>query len=149
MSYDNFGGPGAHVLETSRTPAERLIDLRASVSPEGEAASFDLLFTNQTPFRCELPYSDMPGFFAEIRHAANLMINRQALRLDSGADQTLEMCQMALRPAIIEIIVDPLTSDRLFLFQFHDHAPVALRISAAELPMMLQQLAEAIRRSQH
>lgn len=136
--------PGA-----SLSVSENLLTIRSAVDFDGAAADFRLHFTNQHPFVAHVPFVDMPAIFSEIRHAVTLMVNRRQALPDRGAAALLELCATALRPAIIQILVDPLTADRLFLFQFEDHAPISLRISPLELEGMLQDLAAAIARSKN
>lgn len=126
---------------------ELLVGLRASIQPDGEAASIAVQFTNIKPFNVHVPLLQAASIVNEMRAAAAGMIERQYLKLDRGAGYVLELCEAAQHPAVIQIMVDPITQDRLFLFQFDHDGPVSLRISALELPMMLAQLARAIARA--
>lgn len=83
----------------------------------------------------------MSPIFSEIRYASSLMLNRQELHIDHGASSMLELCQGALRPCAVEPLIDPLTWDRLFIIQFLDHAPIAIRMSAVETHQSLMRLA--------
>lgn len=133
--------------EPAESGHERLIGLRASVSDDGEATSFAIQFTNQAAFKVHVPLVQIAGILDEIRYASETMVNRQQIKLDRGASKLLELCETALRPAIVQILIDPVNQDRLFILQFTDHAPLSFRISALELPLILKQLASAIARS--
>jgi hypothetical protein len=124
---------------------EQLLMLRASVSPDGDAARFAVHFTNGRPFRVEIGAGEFPAWFAEMRHASALLVARQRLTLDRGAARLLELCDTAVHPAGSDIIPDPVTGDRVLLFQFHEHAPFAVRLSPADLLFHLQQVAGATR----
>jgi hypothetical protein len=132
----------ADPIEVSTRNHERLVGLQASVHPDGDATSFAIHFTNGPPFKVLCPLNEMPGIFSEIRYASTLMLNRQQLHLDRGASTLLELCEGALRPANVEPMIDPLTWDRLFLLQFHDHAPIVIRMSAVETHGALMRLAK-------
>lgn len=49
----------------------------------------------------------------------------------------------------VQITVDPLTLDRLFVVHSEERAPILLRVSPIELPGILRDLALAIARSLH
>lgn len=141
----------AQGLGEAREPKTRrhelLVGLRAEVDPVGEATSFSLAYTNQEPFRVHMPLLQIASVMRVLRDAAETMMYRQHLALDRGTNGLLELCETSRRPAVIQILVDPISHDRMFLFQFEHDAPVSLRISAEELPFMLAQLGRAIARS--
>ena len=85
----------------------------------------------------------------EMRHLTGQMINRQNLAIDRGASHMLEMFQVAPRPANTQVVVEPVTHDRLFLFQFERDPPITIRIPADELPLLFAQAARAIARASH
>jgi hypothetical protein len=111
---------------------ERITALRSTVDHEGAATNFALRLTSGQSLNIQIPFRDMSGIFAEINHAATLMLNRQRLHLDRGASAILELFETALHPTTIEPMIDPISLDRLFLFQFDDHAPFAVRLSVME-----------------
>jgi hypothetical protein len=135
--------------EPAESGHERLVGLRASVSDDGDATSFAIQFTNQPAFKVHVPLPQIVGILDEIRYASETMVNRQQIKLDRGASVLLGMCETALRPAVVQILIDPMTQDRLFILQFTEHAPLAFRVSALELPLILNQLAATIARSLH
>lgn len=126
---------------------ELLVGLRAEPDPDGQAASISLAFTNVTPFRVHLPLMQAASIMNEIRHVASQMMERQHLTLDRGAYQLLELLQESQHPSRYEILIDPITHDRLFLFGFNNDAPVTLRLSPDECPIMLAKLARAVARA--
>lgn len=120
-------------VEPTSTIPEYLMGMRSSVATDGSGTLFDLAFTNQKPFRLLVPFNGMPAIFSEIRHAQVLMIQRQRMHLDRGAEQMLELCETALRPSHLDVLVDPHNGDRLFIHQFEHHAPVAFRVSPVDV----------------
>jgi hypothetical protein len=132
----------ADPIEVSSRNHERLVGLQASVHPDGEATSFAIHFTNGPAFKVLVPLAEMPAIFSEIRYASTLMLNRQELHLDHGAASILELVENAIRPCNVEPMIDPLTWDRIFMFQFLDHAPLAIRMSAIETHATLMRLAQ-------
>lgn len=126
---------------------EVVLGLRADVHPDGDSTSVAVHFSNMPPFRVHVPLAQAGPILNELQHAAVQMVNRQQLHLDRGASQIIALCEQAARPAQLQILVEPLTHDRVFIFQFSDRAPISVRISPAELPIMLAQLARAIARS--
>lgn len=133
----------------SSDSTEHLLALRSSVDLDGAAADFDLHFTNQAPFRAHIPFDTMPLILTEIRRAAGLMLVRQQFQLDHGAEKLLELCETALRPAHLEVIIDPRNGDRLFIHQFDDHAPIAFRLSPVEVQANLGYIAGQMAKSLH
>jgi hypothetical protein len=126
--------------------AELLLNLHGDVDFAGEAATFDVAFTNQHPFQATIPFVRMPDVFEEIRRTAQLMMARQRFHVDRGAAAMLDLMEDSPRPAAIEIFVEPFTLDRLFFIQFHDRPPLSVRISPADLRAALVDLAEKINR---
>lgn len=141
----------AYTLEEPREPKtktrEILVGMKTVVDQDGDAACVNLEFSNQNPFRCHLPLLQAASIMNELRNASVQMIEKQHLHLDKGASKVLELCQAAIRPAVIQVMVDPVTHDRLFLFQFDHQAPIAVRVSPLDLPAMLAQLARAVANS--
>lgn len=133
--------------DTLSDSTEHLLSLRSSVDVDGNAADFDLSFTNQHPFRAHIPFETMPMILTEIRRASALMLVRQQFHLDRGAGKLLELCETALRPANLEIIVDPRNGDRLFIHQFEDHSPIAFRVTPMEVYANLARIAGAMTRA--
>lgn len=126
---------------------ERVLGLRTNVSPDGDAAVFTVQFTNMPAFNVHIGIEEIFGIQHEVRTAAQLMGTRQRLKLDHGHQKLLEMCQTSLRPAWVEVLIDPITMDRLFILQFRDHSPVVIRQSPTEVAGALQQLAIAVARA--
>jgi hypothetical protein len=127
--------------EPSTTRHERLIGLRATVAIDGESTSFAVQYTNMHAFRVHIPFQQIPKIFAEVRHATNLMFTRQRLTLDRGSSKFSDLIELAITPRDVEVYIDPKTNDRLFVFQFLDHTPVSLRMSAIQVECMLGRLA--------
>lgn len=138
---------GVEVRTTHKGPHERLLGFRAQVSDDGDSTSFACQYTHQRPFLCRVGIEEIGPILNEIRSASNIMVNRQRLKLDKGAEKMLGMCANALRPVANDVIIDPATGDRLFILQFADHAPIVIRMSVAEVAIGLHTLEEAVRRS--
>lgn len=86
----------------------------------------------------------------ELRYASNMMARRQRLKLDRGAGKMMDLVEHALRPRHIEVLIDPTTGDRIYILMFGDeHAPMALRLSVADVEMLHQSEAEAVARAAH
>ncbi|RWO22845.1 hypothetical protein [Mesorhizobium sp.] len=128
---------------------ESLLDLRANVHPDGDATSFSIALTNQRPFKLMVPFEEMAPILNEIRYASNLMVKRQRLKLDRGAEKMMALVQHALKPFHTEIIIDPANGDRVFILLFEDHAPLAIRKSVADMHTTLRDLARVTSRSGH
>lgn len=120
----------APALAIQRGGHERVAGLRATVHDDGAAALFAVQFTNQQPFKVLIPFHEMPAIMNEFRVAAGVMTARAAEAPDQGQSVLLDMCAAAMRPFHIEGMIERLTSDRIYIMQFEDHAPVAIRISA-------------------
>lgn len=129
--------------EPMSTRQDRLVGLRAEVEPDGEATSFALQYTNHEPFQIRMPLLQAVSVMNEMRVATLAMIDRQRLKLDRGAGYIREICERAKRPSVVQIMVDPISQDRTFLFQFENEPPITVRISAEEMPMVLAQMARA------
>ena len=127
--------------EPHTTTHERLIGLRANVALDGNATSFAVQYTNQHAFRVHVPIEQIGLIFSEIRHATNLMFTRQRLTIDRGASKLAELAEIAITPRDAHVMIDTKTFDRLFVFQFLDHAPISLRMSAIQVEYMLGSLA--------
>lgn len=141
----------ALVLEEPPEPRTRrhetLVGLRADVEPDGEATNFNVHYSHQDPFKVRIPLLQVVSVMNELRAATLGMLDRQRLKLDRGASYIQELCEQAKRPSVVQVMVDPITKDRTFIFQFENEAPVTVRISAQEMPVVLTQLAKAVARS--
>jgi len=122
-------------IEVGNGEPERLIGLRSAVDHEGEFVSFDLHFTNQHPFKLRIEPAEMASIFSEIRQASTVMLTRQRLHLDHGASRLLEMMEAALRPDTFDAVMDPTNLDRVLIYQFAQHAPIAIRMSAPDIAL--------------
>ena len=140
---------GFEVKALHSGPHERLLGLRSAVSPDGDSVSFACHYTHQKPFLVHVTIEEMGPILNEIRTASNIMVTRQRLKVDRGAQKMLELCESALRPVAHDVVIDPLTGDRLFIFQFSDHSPLVIRMTAVETDIGLFKLHEAVRRSQN
>lgn len=120
---------------------ERLIGMRANVALDGGSTSFAVQFANQHAFRVLIPLEQTPMILNEMRYAANTMLARSRLAVDRGASKLRGVIDASVNPHETDIFIDPRTNDRLFLFQFLDHAPISLRMTAIQVEYMLGRLA--------
>lgn len=126
---------------------ERLLALKAEVMPDGSATSFTCCFTNGPAFRVLVGFDEISPIFNTIKQASNLMVNRSRFLPDGGNLRLMELARAALRPADSDVLVDPLTGDRVFIHQFHDHSPIAIRHSIVEIDLLRARYWEAVARS--
>jgi hypothetical protein len=143
MTGINLGPVSAPIALRNKETHEHLLDLRANVHSDGDATSFAVAFTNQKPFKVKVSFEEMAPILNELRYASNLMMSRQRRKLDGGAQKMMDLVEHALRPTHIEIIVNPVTGDRVFILLFDDHAPMAIAISPADLQVCCADLADA------
>ena len=128
---------------------ERLIGLKANVALDGSSTSFAIQYTNQHAFRVFIPLEQMPAIAAEMRYATNTMLARSRLAADRGASKLREVIHHSVNPHNAEVFIDPRTNDRLFLYQFIDQAPIALRMTAIEVEHMIGRLARKAASAYH
>jgi hypothetical protein len=128
---------------------ENLLGIRGAVDHDGGTAFFDVAFTNQHAFRASVPFEVMPLVLAEINAASTAMLRRQSLQLDKGAAALLELCEAALRPASVDVVVDPRTHDRLFIHHFFHQAPVVFRVSPLDTQRNMSRVAVRLRQMLH
>lgn len=62
----------------------------------------------------------------------------------NAGDGLDELLAKALRPVGVQVIVDPVTLDRLFILHFEDHGPIHIAIGPAELACILNDLSRAV-----
>ncbi len=120
---------------------ERLIGMKATVALDGASTSFAVQYTNQHAFRVHVPLEQIPMIFAEMRYATNTMLTRSRFSVDRGASKLRDVIQHSVNPHEVEVFIDPRTNDRLFVFQFIDHAPISLRMSAIQVEHMFGRVA--------
>lgn len=124
--------PGDTPRPSSKTH-EKLIGIEASVHTDGDATSFAVHYTNQKPFRVHVELTEIAPILHEIRTAALSMMNLQTMKLDRGESKIWEIARNALRPAAMRALICPMTADRIFVLQFRDHAPLAIRQTLEEV----------------
>lgn len=122
---------------------EKLIGIEAAVHEDGDATSFAVNYTNHKPFRVHVGIEEIPPILHEIRSAALAMMRIQAMKLDRGKDKLLEIAERALRPIDLQVLIDPLTADRVWVMQFNEHAPLAIRQTPHEIVNAKLLLAQA------
>lgn len=124
---------------------ETLLALHTDVATDGSSASFTVHVSNRTPFCCEIDFADMPGVFAKVAQAMRLMLARQrSMPGDNGAASMQEIVEGALQPIESIPMIDWQTGDRIFVHQFHDHPPIAIRLSTEDTAAIREQLRQAL-----
>lgn len=146
LELGDFTLPGHKITMAGH---ERVAGLRATVHDDGAAALFAVQFTNQHPFKVLIPFHEMPAIMNEFRVAAGVMTARAAEAPDQGHMRMLELCSAALRPHYVDGMIERLSGDRIYLMQFEDHAPVAIRISADMAFRLRQKMDRLARLASH
>lgn len=65
----------------------------------------------------------------------------------SAGERIDELLAKALRPVAVEVRVDPVTLDRLFILHFEEHEPTHIVVGACDLAVILADLTAAITQS--
>lgn len=128
---------------------ERLIGMRANVAMDGSSTSFAVQFADQHAFRVMIPLEQIPAIFAEVSYATKAMLARSSFSLDRGASKLKDFIQAAIRPRDADVLIDPATNDRLFVFQFLEHAPFSLRMTPVQVEYLLGRLSRSRAASYH
>lgn len=144
-----FAGGEDDLHTSSLRMLGQLIFGRAFVAPEGERAMLQLGLAGGVIARYAVSLEAMALLNDEVRTAAGVMLRRQRLGLDRGATALAALTNAALNPTRVDMVCDRRTGDWVFLHQFADHAPVALRLSRAQLANNLDVLHEALRSRMH
>lgn len=139
--------PESAPIALRETTQEFILDLRAIVQPDGDATNISISLTNLKPFKVKVPFEEMAPILNELRYASNLMMQRQRLKLDRGARKMMDLVEHALRPSHIEILIDPVSGDRIFILIFEDHAPMAIRMTSDDVSICIANLADVAAKS--
>lgn len=126
---------------------EKMLGIHGSVSVDGDIADFVVSYKDRAPHNVAVPFAAMGPLYHEVRCAARLMLYRQRLKMDRGAESMMELLETALRPATIEFEIDDTTGDRFMILQFSEHMPLVLRMSQAQIHDALGKLKECVARS--
>lgn len=129
----------ALLAEAGVKEEQRLLALAASVHPDGREAVLTL-HTSTGSFPLVIDHENLAAIHAEIQAAAALMLYRQTLRPDDGADGFADSFRAALRPDDCSVAIDSKTADRLFLLQFRDRLPLTIRMTPDAVADSLDQL---------
>ncbi|WP_378952194.1 hypothetical protein [Mesorhizobium sp. ANAO-SY3R2] len=102
---------------------------------------------DEPTFSLEIPLTQIGQVMHEVRFASSLMVNRRRRQHDRGAGVLLELIETAMQPQSIEVLIDAATGDRIFVFQFSDHSPLTVRVTAQQSATMLERLAREVART--
>lgn len=111
---------------------------------DGLAATFGVRYAGLGTIDVEIPFDQINGILGELSFARDSMYDRQMMGRGAGL---LAPATHAVRPAAIEITVDPITKDRIFRLHFENHAPFSFRVGAVDLAVALAQMAIAVAKS--
>jgi len=121
-----------------------LLAIRAAVHPDGNEAKLTL-HTSHGSVTLTVQHEQLAAIHAEIQAAAALMLYRQALQADEGMTAFEHAFRAALLPADCSVSIDSQTSDRLFMLQFPDRLPLAIRMTPEQVGDSLDQLSAVSR----
>ncbi|RUU29724.1 hypothetical protein [Mesorhizobium sp. M6A.T.Ce.TU.016.01.1.1] len=116
-----------------------LLAVRAAVHPDGNEAKLTL-HTSHGSVTVTVQHEQLAAIHAEIQAAAALMLYRQAMQADEGMTAFEDAFRAALMPADCSVSIDRQTSDRLFMLQFIDRLPLAIRMTPEQVAEALEQL---------
>jgi hypothetical protein len=135
------------LLDQSNIDDEReLLAVNASIHPDGNEAQLTL-HTSIGSFPFLVMHEQLSAVIAELQAAAALMLSRQSMQADDGMLALEDAFTAALKPVETFVRIDPATSDRLFLMQFLDRLPLAIRMAPEQVADSLDQLIRVTRRS--
>ncbi|MER8540287.1 hypothetical protein NKH17_12610 [Mesorhizobium sp. M1334] len=123
-----------------------LLALRSLVSPDGNEAELTL-HTTKGSIKLIVLHEQLAAVHAEIEALSALMVYRQSARPDEGMTAFADSFRTALSPADCTVSIDPETSDRLFMLQFPDRLPLAIRMAPEQVADSLDQLESVSRRA--
>ncbi len=121
-----------------------LLAIRAAVHPDGNEATLTL-HTSHGSVTLTVQHEWLAAIHAEIQATAALMLYRQALQADEGMAAFEHAFRAALLPADCSVSIDSQTSDRLFMLQFRDRLPLAIRMTPEQVGDSLDQLSAVSR----
>lgn len=113
-----FGYPG--------TEPQQLVGLQTKVCPDGSEATVTI-HTPTGSVDLNIAFESMAAVQAEIRSASLLMLYRQSMKRDAGANVVSGLLATALQPAFTDVVIDAKTGDRFFLMHFADRMPIVIR----------------------
>lgn len=124
-----------------------LLAVRAAINPDGNEARLTLHTAQGGSVTLIVLHEQLAAIHAEIEAAAALMVYRQAAQANEGMAAFGASFRAALRPADCSVSVDLQTSDRLFMLQFRDRLPLAIRMAPEQVADSLDQLTSLARRT--
>lgn len=145
MAWDN----GTPEIEVKTAHCEEMLGIKSEIDHDGDAATCSVAFTNQHPFNVHVPFDGVALLLQEFRNVASVMMARQRLKLDRGASKVIELAEMARPPTDIDVMVNPLTADRILMVYFADSPPVALRLAPDIITATRAKIERAARLAAH
>jgi hypothetical protein len=125
--------------------ATSLRGLSAAVSPEGDTAVFAAELESSQNLHIRVSIEQIGHICSMVRQTAVRMNNRQRLKADLGAEKLGELAMSAERLAGHEMYADPTSGEFLFLYHFHNNAPMVLRVDPRDCLENMAATMQAIR----
>lgn len=123
-----------------------LLAVRAKVHPDGAEAQLTV-HTSLGSLAVNVGHDVASAVLAEVQTATMLMLYRQTMRPDDGITAFDDVLATALRPDECHVMVDSRTGERLFVLQFRDRLPLAIRMTPEQVGDSLAQLGQVSRRT--
>jgi hypothetical protein len=127
------------------TEPQQLVGFQTKVCPDGSEATITI-HTATGSVDLNIAFESMASVQAEIRSASLLMLYRQSMNRDAGADALSGLLATALQPAQTDVVIDGKTGDRFFLMHFADRMPIVIRRTQEQLSETLADMAIEARR---
>lgn len=125
-------------------PRPKLLRLETAVDPHGDSALLRFQFDLMKPLHTVVQGADLPMIARALNDAANSMVNRQRL----GAGRAFNFSITAPKPSHTRMSIDA-SGDWIFVFNFENQPPMAIRQSAEDIQAWLSQLRRLKRRHFH
>lgn len=140
--------PGAVKILADNTirDEQELLALHAKVHSDGNEAQL-MLHTSLGSIPLTVMHEQLSVIIAELQAAAALMLYRQSMQADDGKACFDDVFAAALRPQGTFVTIDQATSDRMFMLQFRDRLPLAIRMTPEQVADSLDQLGTVSRLS--
>lgn len=123
-----------------------ILEISAIIAPDGSGAAIKLLLsTGGVSF--EADPTELINMVNTLRAASSQIAARKRYAHDWGRAWLADLCAKAPRPAEITVRVDPQNGDRLFLMQFDNQAPIALRNTVEDVHRVIESLMRLARQT--
>jgi hypothetical protein len=128
------------------TEIPHVLEISATIAPDGSGATIKL-FLNTGRVAFEVDPTELTKMINTLRAASSQIAARKRYAHDWGRAWLADLCATAPRPAEITVRVDPQNGDRLFLMQFDNQAPIALRNTVEDVQRVIESLMRITRQT--